>query len=149
MAAGLVEKVCPIVLRGSAEAREILVFRHPQAGVQLVKGTRDPGETIFAGALRELAEESGISATAGRFIASSSAIAPDQLWRFVLVDVPDLPDQWSFDTLDDGGHRFDFFWCPLFADPGADWHGDLFRALPLVQRAATEALPDAATVLSR
>ena len=148
MAPGLVEKVCPIVLRGSAEAREILVFRHPQAGVQLVKGTREPGEAIVVGALRELAEEAGIAALSGRFVASSSAIAPDQLWHFVLVDTSDLPDQWSFDTLDDGGHRFDFFWWPLLADASADWHRWFVEALNVARKSATELLPDAAKLLA-
>ena len=137
MTEGLVQKLCPIVLRGPAMAREILVFRHPQAGMQLVKGTREPGESIVAGALRELAEEAGIKAVSGSFVASSSAIAPDQLWHFILVEVPNLPDHWSFDTLDDGGQRFEFFWWPLSSEPGPDWHPIFMRALALVLKSAT------------
>jgi 8-oxo-dGTP pyrophosphatase MutT (NUDIX family) len=54
-------KVCPIVLRERAGSRQILVFRHPSAGVQLVKGGLENGEEPAEGALRELAEESGIN----------------------------------------------------------------------------------------
>ena len=56
----LVEKVCPYVLRGSGAKREILSFRHPLVGWQLVKGTREPGESVEEGALRELVEEAGV-----------------------------------------------------------------------------------------
>ena len=89
----LIEKVCPVVVRGAGSAQEVLVFRHPLTGVQLVKGTRERGEALVAGALRELAEEAGIvEGVTGALLRSSSAIAPGQLWHFVLVDVGGLPD---------------------------------------------------------
>ena len=50
-------KACPVVLQGS----KLLVFRHPSAGIQLVKGTIESGEGPEAAALRELREESGIA----------------------------------------------------------------------------------------
>ncbi|MCW5721534.1 MAG: NUDIX domain-containing protein [Devosia sp.] len=50
--------------RDAPTGRESL-SRHAQAGVQLVKGTREPGEDPLAGALRELSEEAGV---AGRFV---------------------------------------------------------------------------------
>ena len=56
----LPEKVCSVVL-SSARRPKILLFRHPLAGVQLVKGTIEKGEAPCRAALRELAEESGIS----------------------------------------------------------------------------------------
>ena len=57
--AKLVHKVVPIVLR-RRERLEILAFRHPQAGTQLVKGTLENLEKAEDATLRELAEESGI-----------------------------------------------------------------------------------------
>ena len=57
--AKLVHKVVPILLR-RRERLEILAFRHPQAGTQLVKGTLENGEKAEDATLRELAEESGI-----------------------------------------------------------------------------------------
>ena len=53
-------KACPVVLR-TRGSREILVFEHPLAGIQLVKGTIELGESPEAAALRELGEESGIT----------------------------------------------------------------------------------------
>ncbi|MET3897132.1 ketosteroid isomerase-like protein/8-oxo-dGTP pyrophosphatase MutT (NUDIX family) [Devosia sp. UYZn731] len=150
MAKNLVEKVCPVIFRGVGDAREILVFRHPLAGVQLVKGTREAGESVIAGALRELAEEAGIvEDVTGVVLCSSSAIALGQLWHFVLVETADLPEHWAFDTLDDGGHRFEFFWCTLDATPEREWHPDFVRALKLVRDAIVSNGVEAAKTLSR
>jgi len=57
-----IDKVCPVVFR-DASMRQILAFEHPRRGVQLVKGGLEPGESVRAAALRELAEESGIADT--------------------------------------------------------------------------------------
>ncbi|WP_432767542.1 NUDIX domain-containing protein [Pseudomonas frederiksbergensis] len=54
-------KACPVIL-SSIPGTHILLFRHPIAGVQLVKGTIEIGETPAQTALRELSEESGIEA---------------------------------------------------------------------------------------
>ncbi|MHC8286071.1 NUDIX domain-containing protein [Pseudomonas sp. XS1P51] len=48
-----VDKACPVVLR-NIEQLEILAFRHPLAGLQLVKGSVEPGELTGAAAVREL-----------------------------------------------------------------------------------------------
>ena len=53
-------KACPVFL-SSIPGAHILLFRHPIAGVQLVKGTIEKGETPAETALRELSEESGIT----------------------------------------------------------------------------------------
>ena len=141
-AGGLIEKVCPLVLREGKGGMEILVFRHPLAGVQLVKGTLEPGEAIVAGALRELAEEAGlVEGVAGALLCSSSAIVAGQLWHFILAETPDLPDCWAFETADDGGHRFEFSWWPLGAEPDGDWHPSFVRALHLVRDTLAGARP--------
>jgi 8-oxo-dGTP pyrophosphatase MutT (NUDIX family) len=53
-------KVCPVIL-SSIPGTHLLLSRHPIAGVQLVKGTIEEGETPAQSALRELSEESGIA----------------------------------------------------------------------------------------
>lgn len=147
---GLIQKVCPVVVRGVGDAREILVFRHPQAGVQLVKGTQEADEAVVSGALRELAEEAGIVGdVAGALLCSSSTISSGQLWHFVLVATMDLPEAWAFDTADDGGHRFEFFWWKLDAEPGREWHPDFVRALQLVREVVRRPPSEAAKTLAR
>lgn len=53
-------KVTAFVTREGEHGRELLVFRHPTAGVQLPAGTIEPGETPEQAVLRELCEETGI-----------------------------------------------------------------------------------------
>jgi 8-oxo-dGTP pyrophosphatase MutT (NUDIX family) len=55
------DKAVAAVVRGTGSRRELLVFRHPIAGVQVPKGTVEPGEDLAAAALRELHEESGLT----------------------------------------------------------------------------------------
>ena len=57
----VVWKALAAVVRSEAGPTDVLVFRHPFAGVQLPKGTVEPGETIEAATLRELREESGLT----------------------------------------------------------------------------------------
>ncbi|WP_245622299.1 NUDIX domain-containing protein [Devosia epidermidihirudinis] len=126
----LTEKVCPVILRGPLDDREILVFRHPLAGIQLVKGKLERPEAVEAGALRELAEESGIKdAVVTACFAPSSSIVPNQLWHFVAISASDLPDRWVHDAADDGGHRFEFFWWKLSEAATELWHHSFVRAL--------------------
>ncbi len=128
--ASAVEKLCPYLLRGFGAEREILAFRHPFAGWQLVKGTREADEPVEAGALRELAEESGLvgQVALGPQWASRD-IVPDQIWHFVPVKADDVPENFDFFTLDDGGQLFSFFWWPLSAAPGPEWHEYFVRVL--------------------
>nr|WP_172123326.1 MULTISPECIES: NUDIX domain-containing protein [unclassified Devosia] len=132
-----VEKLCPVLLRVVAQERQCLAFRHPLAGFQLVKGTREGPEPIEIGALRELAEESGLQAEVSRTLPSSSAIADKQLWHFVVViALAPLAEHWRHFTHDDGGHWFEFFWWPLERQPGPEWHPMFQRALAHIARHA-------------
>lgn len=123
-------KACPVILSNPASPR-ILLFRHPLAGVQLVKGTIETGETPAHAALRELHEESGItSASIVRDLGCWDAGHPDQIWSFQLcAPQAPLPEQWTHHTLDDHGHVFSFFWAPLDDLPFADCHPVFRRAL--------------------
>ncbi|OOV92200.1 NUDIX hydrolase [Pseudomonas sp. MF4836] len=117
-----IDKACPVVLRHAA-ALQVLAFAHPLAGLQLVKGSLEPGEASAVAAVRELAEEAGIK---GEVIADLGLwVAPQtgQRWAFHQCRVaPDLPDTWTHFAADDGGHEFRFFWHPLASEPSAQWH---------------------------
>lgn len=129
-------KSCPVVLR-SQGVLEILAFAHPLAGLQLVKGSIEPGESPEAAALRELAEESGIDrARTVRNLGTWHSGYQGQVWSFYLCEVHHrLPERWTHHAADDGGHDFRFFWHPL-ADPGGEgWH-EVFRgALAFIRKA--------------
>jgi 8-oxo-dGTP pyrophosphatase MutT (NUDIX family) len=58
----LIEKVTIFVTREREGRQDLLLLRHPYAGVQLPAGTVEPGEIPEAAALRETAEETGLSA---------------------------------------------------------------------------------------
>jgi 8-oxo-dGTP pyrophosphatase MutT (NUDIX family) len=58
----VVEKVTVFVQRRRADGkRELLLIRHPSAGIQLPAGTVELGETPRAAALREAHEETGLA----------------------------------------------------------------------------------------
>lgn len=125
-----VQKVCPLVVRYTGAATQLLAFEHPQLKNQFVKGTIDPGESAEVAAHRELLEESGLQATAKPVLVGGCDHLPDNnYWYFYLCTVDGkLPDTWVYLTQDDGGHIFRFFWHSL-ADPLDDnWH-PLFHAV--------------------
>jgi 8-oxo-dGTP pyrophosphatase MutT (NUDIX family) len=130
-----VEKVCPVIFRERNSQKEILAFRHPLAGIQLVKGTVEENEDLQAAGLRELAEESGISKIAAiEFKGSLEFAEKNQIWHFFLCDVrEDLPETWDFFTEDDGGLNYSFFWFALGETPSGDWHPVYQKALNFIK----------------
>lgn len=57
-------RVAAYVLRPAAHGLELLVFDHldfPEAGTQVPAGGREPGETPAEAAIREVAEETGLT----------------------------------------------------------------------------------------
>ncbi|MGE8061059.1 NUDIX hydrolase [Pseudomonas sp. NPDC089547] len=135
-------KACPVVL-SSTLPRKILLFRHPLAGVQLVKGTIEKGETPATAALRELSEESGIAnAQVVQDLGCWDAEHLGQVWSFHLCQVENaLPEQWSHQTQDDHGHLFTFFWASLDELPFADCHPVFQRALAFLCEALKTRTP--------
>lgn len=115
------------------------MFTHPLAGKQLVKGTIEPGETPAQAAVRELAEEAGVTASGeGVTLGSDHSIDEGQVWHFVLLACDGLPDRWTHQTEDDGGHLFACSWHAL-ADPmGPDWHSIFPRAMARVKELLAE-----------
>jgi 8-oxo-dGTP pyrophosphatase MutT (NUDIX family) len=123
-----------MLFRDSSLSR-ILVFRHPSAGIQLVKGTIEPGEDPAAAAVRELCEESGIcDATVERDLGVWVSGFEDQIWSLHLCSTPTpLASSWVHHTDDDGGLDLMFYWHPLNRAPDHQWH-------PLFQRALLHVL---------
>ena len=138
-----VHKACPVILRQHDESWQILAFKHPKAGTQLVKGTVEEDERPEKTALRELAEESGIDqAVVIQKIGQLGFQATKQHWHlFLCRPALALPEEWSFFTEDGGGQLFQFFWHPLATAPDASWHPHFRRALTFIvdwqQRAAS------------
>ncbi len=129
-------KVCPVVLRKSGNYRELLLFEHPLADVQLVKGTLEPSDiSIESAALRELEEESGLSSvSSAHYLDCWESGFQNQLWYFVLCEIDqELPNSWSFFTQDDGGHEFSFFWHKVGSKPDFKCHKVFFDAIKQVE----------------
>jgi 8-oxo-dGTP pyrophosphatase MutT (NUDIX family) len=55
-----IEKVTAFITRPSADGHDLLLFRHPYAGIQIPGGTVQPGESPEGAAAREAAEETGL-----------------------------------------------------------------------------------------
>ncbi len=68
------QKVTAFITRETPEGRELLVFKHPFAGVQLPAGTVEPNEPLEKAVLRETREETGL------------VIAPAQVSKLGIVD---------------------------------------------------------------
>lgn len=54
-------KVTALILRASPAGDELLLFKHPYAGIQIPAGTIEPHEDPEAAALREAFEETGLT----------------------------------------------------------------------------------------
>jgi 8-oxo-dGTP pyrophosphatase MutT (NUDIX family) len=129
-----VDKVCPVVFR-DASMQQILAFEHPQAGVQLVKGGIEPGESVSAAALRELQEESGIvDAGIAADLGTWDSGHHGHVWALQLCTFPRrLPESWTHYCADDGGQAFRFFWHDVNQKPGAGWQEHFRRALDAIR----------------
>jgi 8-oxo-dGTP pyrophosphatase MutT (NUDIX family) len=135
-----IDKVCPVVFR-DASLRQILAFEHPAAGVQLVKGGIEPGETVRAAALRELEEEAGIANTGiAHDLGTWDSEHRGHVWSLQMCTfTPTLPDSWVHRCADDGGHYLKFFWHDVAAEPTEEWRPHYRRALKAI-RERTRAL---------
>ena len=129
-------KACPVILKMERGQPYILAFAHPLAGNQLVKGSIEPNESIEQACMRELKEESGITAHPKRNLGTWHTDYQDQVWGFYLMEPEEaLPMSWSFYTKDDGGHIFQFFWQPLYDIPDSKWHPLFVGAIKYLKQA--------------
>jgi 8-oxo-dGTP pyrophosphatase MutT (NUDIX family) len=92
-------KVTALVVREAPEGAELLLFQHPHAGIQVPAGTIEPGEEPQAAALREAAEETGLTAFAAvRPLGYRDEVLPEQLRMIIRpATVYSRPDAGSFD----------------------------------------------------
>ena len=56
-----VHKVTAFITRRQQERTQLLLFRHPNAGIQIPAGTIEEGEDWQTAVLREAAEETGLT----------------------------------------------------------------------------------------
>ena len=116
-------RACAIVNRGG----RTLVFRHPLAGAQFVKGRIETGEDPASAAARELREEAGITPPLiGDLGQVDTSIGP---WNIFAFADHGLPERWTHFAPDDGGHEFAFFWHPVTAELPAGSHVDFLAVL--------------------
>ncbi|ENW80654.1 hypothetical protein F909_01940 [Acinetobacter sp. ANC 3929] len=129
------KKVVPVILRHQKHGLEILAFRHPLAGIQLVKGTIEYDEKYDEAAIRELFEEAGLIAeTNPKFIGNFKLKSNQQDWYFYLCEVSaDLAETWIHHCRYDGGLDFEFFWFPLNQKPNEIWHESFQEALAFLR----------------
>lgn len=64
------DKITAFVTRSSLNGLELLLFKHPYAGIQIPAGTVEEGEPLEQAVLRELMEETGLNAGHVRLRAS-------------------------------------------------------------------------------
>ena len=58
----VVEKVTAFITRERIGVKELLLFKHPTAGIQIPAGTVEEGETPETAVMREVYEETGLRA---------------------------------------------------------------------------------------
>jgi len=132
-------KACPVILRHNNNKLELLAFKHPNGGNQLVKGNIKQNEALDVACIRELAEESGIQAQVVKQLAAWEPNHKNQIWGFCLMHYKViLPDTWEFETKDDGGHIFSFFWQPLDSPLNSDWNEVYTRAFQYIKNTLAE-----------
>ncbi|WP_299769284.1 NUDIX domain-containing protein [uncultured Tateyamaria sp.] len=96
----------------------LLAFRHPQAGVQLPKGTRELGESPEETARREVFEEVGV-VLSEPLLALGQWICPDptSIWNVFVADAPPgLPPTWRHapsGSDEERRHVFDVIWVRM------------------------------------
>jgi 8-oxo-dGTP pyrophosphatase MutT (NUDIX family) len=114
----------------------MLVFEHPLAGFQLIKGVREAGESPAEAALRRLWEEAGVQvaqtpADLGIWVSGYQ----EQIWSLQLCkSAYELPDGWMHRSADGGGLDFRFFWYPLSRSASSQWHWVYREALKVIRQ---------------
>lgn len=96
---GTLDKVTAFIVRRTRSAPELLLFRHPYAGIQIPAGTVEPDEEPEQAALREAKEESGLKALNLRSFLGKRLYPLSQDRRAILkgTKVFARPDPKSFD----------------------------------------------------
>lgn len=108
--------------RDGSGAPEILVFQHPEAGLQVPAGTVEAGEAPEAAVLREVLEEAGIARVEIRAKLDTYELYREshRQWHrrhvFLLAPTEALPEAWEQTVVSDGedsGLRLAYLWLGL------------------------------------
>lgn len=144
-----VHKACPCVIRRTDGYFELLAFRHPLAGLQIAKGTVDPGESTDRAALRELKEESGLEEA--RILTKigiyeritgagpgENGASEKHIWHLYHVEAkhPANLDFWSHEASgspEEEGLEFSFFWLKLNGKYNCEFHPIFIDIIRLVE----------------
>ncbi len=133
-------KACPVVIRKNHGIYELLAFRHPKAGNQIVKGTIESNESLQAACERELYEESGLVGKAVSYLGEWKADFEGQVWGFCEIELENKPsDYWEHYCLDDNGHTFSFYWQELNAKLDDTWPPLFKGAIEYIRTSLTNA----------
>jgi 8-oxo-dGTP pyrophosphatase MutT (NUDIX family) len=113
-----VRKAFGYVTRRRDGMTEALVFRHwhPEAGIQVPKGSVEPGESLAEAALREVREETGLA----DLVLVGEVAADTWVWdgvfyerHFFHLRATSTPDAWEHTVTgmgEDRGMKFSYFW---------------------------------------
>jgi len=85
------QKACPVLARQSEKGLEILAFRHPFAGTQLIAESVEEDQNPENIAASALLKESGISPKGAPInLGTSNGIVQGESWQFILFQCPPL-----------------------------------------------------------
>ena len=75
---GIIEKVTAFISRESADGHDMLLFKHPNAGIQIPAGTVEDDETPEEAVLREVSEETRLtSLSVGQYLGCKEDRLPE------------------------------------------------------------------------
>ena len=127
---------------------QLLVFDHPVAGTQIVKGTVEDGETLQEALVRELLEEPGLLCDGGSHVGTWDRTVgggPNEdgalelaRWHVFEVRAPvDAPDAWAHQASgseEEARHVFRFRWVDIDASLPEALHPLFHETATIVQR---------------
>jgi 8-oxo-dGTP pyrophosphatase MutT (NUDIX family) len=111
-----IRKATAVVTRGAGGGRELLVFEHARTGLQLPAGTVEEGESFEAAAVRELAEETGLTEVIlhgelGYLDEISEGGNPFHRHLFHFEPQGGVQERWPYPC--DCGDEITLFWLPF------------------------------------
>lgn len=115
----IIKKAFGYVTRFKEGQKQVLVFQHsiPEAGIQIPKGTVEPGESTYDAVIREVQEETGLdNFTVEAFIAEDLFEYKEGVVHhrfFYEIQTMDDREAWDYKPTGGGGEiglTFHFFW---------------------------------------
>jgi 8-oxo-dGTP pyrophosphatase MutT (NUDIX family) len=141
-------KVLAYITRARGGETQLLVFGHvdfPDAGMQVPKGTVEPGESLESAARRELREETGLAMLDGlEYIGqiTQTAFGAAEEWNFFSLRADGIIanyETWTHRVQgrgEDEGMLFGYYWVPL--SPGLELAGRQHEGLQFLNSASAK-----------